>query len=80
MNHTLSTYDPAEYNTKLNLINNTILNMHRHPKMLSLTLDPKFTHKKYISNMAAKASKLLKFFSSTSGANIGRHCSQHAKP
>ena len=31
--------DPAEYNTRLNLqLNNTILDMHTHPKILGLTL------------------------------------------
>ena len=49
------TPEPAEYNTRLNLqINNTILDMHTHLKILGLTLKAKFTYNKHIGNMAAK--------------------------
>ena len=66
---TLITTDLAEYNTRLNLqSNNTILDMHTHPKTLILTIDIKLTYNNYIDNKAAKASKtmpILKVFSST---------------
>ena len=55
-------------NTRLNLqINNTLLDMHTHPKILGFILDPKLTCNKHIDNTAAKVSKslpLLKVFCS----------------
>lgn len=44
----------AEYNTRLNFnINNTTVDMHMHPEILSFNLDPKLTYNKQIDNAAA---------------------------
>ena len=57
---TLFTPDPAEYNSNLGLnINNKALPMALHPKVLSLTLDPKLTYNAHIQNIATHAQKPL---------------------
>ena len=57
---TLFTPDPAEYKDYLDLkINNTVLHMATHPKLLGLTLDPKLTCSTHIHNISVQAHKPL---------------------
>ena len=79
---TLLTPDPAEYNTQLGLhIDNTILPMTTHPKILGLTLDSKLTYNRHIDLTATKARKTINILiPRQSGENTRKPYLQHTKP
>ena len=57
---TLFTPDPAEYKNNLDLkINNTVLPMTTHPKVMGLTLGPKLSYNTHIHNISVQAHKPL---------------------
>ena len=68
MTCTLLTPDPAEYKTRLNLqqIVSTSVDMHMHPKIFDLPIDPECIYNKHIDNTSAKSPKhILTVLSST---------------
>ena len=70
---TLFTPDPAEYKSNLNLkINNTALRMATHPKVLSLTLDPKLTYSTHIHNFSVQAHKPLQMIKALIATGWGK--------
>ena len=70
---TLFTPDPAECNSNLGLnINNKVLPMALHPKVLGLTLDPKLTYNAHIQNIATHALKPLQVIKALTGTTWGK--------
>ena len=74
---TLFTPDLAEYTSNLDLkINNTVLPMASHPKVLGLTLDPKLTYSTHIHNISVQAHnplQMIKHSQQQEGVNRRRH-------
>ena len=70
---TLFTTYPAEYKSNLDLkIINTALPMATHPKVLGLTLDPKFTHRTHIHNISVQADKPLQMIKALTSTGWGK--------
>ena len=70
---TLFTPDPAEYTSNLDLtINNKALPMATHPKVLSLTLDPKLTYSTHIHNISVQAHKPLQIINALTATGWGK--------
>ena len=70
---TLSTLDPAEYKSYLDLKqNNTVLHMATHPKVQGLTLDPQLTYSTHIHNISVQAHKPLKMIKAVIATGWGK--------
>ena len=70
---TLFTLDPAEYTSKLHLtINNKVLPMATHPKVLGLTLDPKLTYSTHIHNISVHAHTPLQIIKALTATGWGK--------
>ena len=70
---TLFTPDPAEYTSNLDLtINNKALPMATHPKVLGLTLDPKFTYSTHIHTISVQAHKPLQIIKALTATGWGK--------
>ena len=70
---TLFTPDPAEYMINLDLkIHNTVLPMATHPKVLGLTLDPKFTYSTHIHNISVQAHRPLQMIKALTATGWGK--------
>ena len=70
---TLFTPDHAEYKSNLNLkINNNVLPMATHPKVMRLTLDPKLTYSTHIHNISVQTHKPLQIIKTLTATGWGK--------
>ena len=67
------TPDTAEYKSNLDLkLNNTVLRMATHPKVLGITLDPKFTYSTHIHNISVQAHTPLQMIKALTATGWGK--------